>query len=172
MRGLWRGIGARAGISAGLVVIIAAILLIARLAGGGERTPPPPYTGEPALPSVTPSAGDDGRLVSAAPSDPAQDAEIRDAALAFTTAWLRRDLASEEWHGTLAPLSTAPHAQSLESVDPSGVPATRVVGEVTIPLRSDLYAQVSVPVDSGVLELGLLHEDGRWLVDSVDWQRS
>jgi hypothetical protein len=31
---------------------------------------------------------------------------------------------------------------------------------------------VTVPVDSGTVELGLLNQSGDWLVDSLDWQRT
>ena len=56
-------------------------------------------------------------------------------------------------------------------MDPAGVPATRLTGDPTITLRTDVFAQVSVPADSGTLLLTLLNQTGRWRVDGVDWER-
>jgi hypothetical protein len=168
VRWLLRRLGPRTGISVGLILVVAAVLLVGRLAGGSNTRGP--YSGPDTLPSVGISAGDDGQ-VSADPSQYPDDAVVRDAATTFTQAWLQRLRSPEDWHAALVPLTTTSLASSLDGVDPVVVPATRIVGDLTITLRSDLYAQVSVPVDSGVVELGLLKQGDVWLVDSVDWQR-
>lgn len=168
MRTLLRRLGPRTGISVGLILVVAAVLVVGRLASSDDNRPP--YSGEDSLPSVGVSAGDDG-LNSPTQAVYADDADVRAAATAFTQAWLQRSTSPEDWHASLVPLSTATLASSLDGVDPVVVPANRVVGDIAIILRSDLYAQVNVPVDSGVVELGLLKQGGDWLVDSVDWQR-
>jgi hypothetical protein len=114
--------------------------------------------------------GDDGRVLPTSVA-PADNAEIQSAVLTFMAAWLARTASATEWHDALAPLATPSLAASLVGVDPMGVPATRVVGHVVVTLRSDLYAQVTVPVDTGSVVLGLLNQDGRWLVDTLDWDR-
>jgi hypothetical protein len=164
-----RRLGARTGISAGLVFLIALVVLLARLAGNDDTSTP--YSGPGVTPSMATSVGDDAQ-VAPTPSAYLDNDEVRDAASAFTAAWLQRSLTPVEWHKALVPLSTDQLAASLEGVDPLVVPATRVVGEVTITLRSELYSQVSIPVDSGVVELGLLKGNSGWRVDSVDWQRT
>jgi hypothetical protein len=168
VRTLLRRLGPRTGISVGLILVVAAVLIVGRLAGSDDKRRP--YSGPDSLPSVGVSAGDDG-LISPTPLEYVDDVDVRAAATAFTQAWLQRSKSPEDWHASLVPLSTATLASSLDGVDPVVVPANRMVGDPTIILRSDLYAQVTVPVDSGVVELGLLKQGGDWLVDTVDWQR-
>jgi hypothetical protein len=168
MRGLLRRIGARAGISLGLVLLIAAVVAIARVAGGAADRPSP-NTG----PATTPSAaveGDDG-AVTPVPTAPTDDTAVLSAVTTFMEAWLQREATPEAWYAELAPLCTEKLRQNLAGVDPRGVPATRTVGESKVVLRSSLYAQVDVPVDSGTVLLGLLQLDGAWLVDTLDWER-
>jgi hypothetical protein len=170
MRGLLRRLGTRTGISLGLIVVVVAVLAVARL-GGGTRTPPP-YSGtERALPSIDTTAGDDAQ-VAPSPSSFSDNDAVRSAASTFMNAWLQRSATPEAWHTALASLSTRALSDNLAGVDPVGVPATRVVDNPTVVLRSDLYAQVNVSVDTGRVVLGLLKQDDRWLVDTVDWERT
>jgi hypothetical protein len=52
------------------------------------------------------------------------------------------------------------------------VPASKVTGKPTLIPRAFTYAEVSIPLDAGVLKLRLLGPDGHWYVDGVDWDRS
>jgi hypothetical protein len=169
VRTLLRRLGTRTSISAGLIVVVALVLLVARLAGNNDKASESSRPGP--IPSIDMSAGDDGP-VAPTYSAFADDAEVRAAAATFMQSWMRRSLSSEDWHAALVPLTTASLATSLEGVDPVVVPATRITGDVTVTLRSDLYALLSVPVDTGTVELGLLKQNNTWLVDSVDWQRA
>lgn len=153
----------------GIAIVVLAVVGVARLAnrGGGA----PPYT--PVVPvtnSVEPTTGDDG--VVAIPSAFPDDVQVIGAAEAFTQAWLQRDTTATEWLAALTPLVTAPLAESLQGVDPIGVPATRTLGPPTIKIRSATNAQTSTSVDTGTLILGLTKEQGRWLIESVDWDRT
>lgn len=172
MRRLLDRIGVRGGVTLGLILLVAAVVAIGRLVGG--PTNPPAYEGRPE-PSATvtagPTAADDG-AVEVTPSSFADDAAVRSAVAAFMAAWLQRGLSPEAWHAAIAPLSTRTLAQSLAGVDPTGVPATRIVGEPTVTRRSEIYAQVSVPVDSGTVQLTVLKMGNSWLVDGVDWERA
>ena len=170
MRRLLGRVGARTGISVGLILLVAAVVAIGRLAGG---TAPPraPADAETSSPSVDATIGDDAEVAPSQSSYP-DDAAVRSAAEKFINEWLQRSRTAEQWHAALAPLATTNLAQSLEGVDPVVVPATRVVGGPTITLRSEQYAQVTMPVDTGTVELGLLNQSGDWLVDSLDWQRT
>ena len=170
MRGLLRRIGARTGISVGLILVVAAVLLVARIGGSG-RNSGVPYRGSDVVPTVTSTVGDDAQIAPT-PSAYADNDVVRSAATTFMTAWLRREATAEGWHAGVAALTTRQLADSLVGVDPIGVPATRVTGDPTVVLRSDLYAQVNVPVDSGLVVLGLFKQDDRWLVDTVDWERT
>ena len=170
MRGLLRRLGARTGISLGLIVLVVAILAVARIAGDNET--PPLYSGtDRATPTTDPTAGDDAQ-VAPTPSSYADNDAVQSAASTFMNAWLKRNATPDAWHTALGPLTTRTLSDNLVGVDPLGVPATRVVNSPTVVLRSDLYAQVSVPVDTGTVVLGLLKQDDRWLVDSVDWERT
>lgn len=161
--------GVRGGVAVGLAILVLAAGALARLAGGGAR--PNEYSeGTQPASTVDPTAGDDGE-VGTSPSAYPDDAAVRAAAATFTEVWLRRDLSPKEWHSRVALLATASLTESLEGADPTGVPATRMVGEPRLVLRADRYSQVAVPVDTGTVLLGLLKRGGWWLVDGVDWDR-
>jgi hypothetical protein len=169
MRSLLGRLGARGGAAIGLVLLVLAVVGIAQLIGGGSRPPVLAPEGQPPM-TVDPTEGDDAE-VAPTPTAYPDDAEVRDATLAFATAWIRRDLTPQAWHAGLAAHATDQLAESLAGVDPSGVPATRLTGTPTITLRTDLFAQVGVPADSGRLVLTLLKQGEEWLVDGVDWER-
>jgi hypothetical protein len=38
-----------------------------------------------------------------------------------------------------------------------------------VTLRTELFAQIAVPMDTGMLLLTLLKHGAEWLVDGVDW---
>jgi hypothetical protein len=162
--------GARTGISVGLILVVAAVLLVARI-GGSSRNSGVPYRGSDEVPTITSTVGDDAQ-VAPTQSAYADNELVRSATMTFMTAWLRREATPESWHAGVAALATRQLADSLIGVDPVGVPATRMTGDPKVVLRSDLYAQVNVAVDSGMVVLGLLKQDDRWLVDSIDWERT
>jgi hypothetical protein len=168
MRGLLGRVGARVGIAVALVVLIAGVVTIAKLMGGAPRPPISQVEGPPT--TVGPTAGDDAE-VAPSPTGFADDSAIKNAASSFVAAWLRRDRSPTAWHSALVPLSTSNLAQSLEGVDPIGVPATRTTGPPTVVRRTDGFAQVSLAVDTGTVVLDLLDQSGVWLVDGVDWDR-
>jgi hypothetical protein len=170
MRSLLGRIGARVGVAVVLVILIAGVLAIAKLAGSGRSQPIVPRVEGPTS-SIDPTAGDDAEVVPSL-TQFADDAAVKSAASAFIAAWLKRDLSSAAWHSALVPLSTAELAQSLDGVDPIGVPATRTTGAPTVVRRTDAFAQVSIAVDTGTVVLDLLKQGGTWLVDGVDWDRT
>ena len=164
-------LGARGAVAVALVVVVLALVGIGRLVGGsapagvvgsGDRT---------ATPTVDPSDIDDGE-VGTTPTPPGNDTAVLSAAGAFTTAWLRRDLSATAWHTGIARLATDQLAESLQGVDPKGVPARRITGSAALALRTEGFAQVTVPVDTGVVRLNLVETDGHWLVAAVDWERT
>jgi hypothetical protein len=169
VRELLRRLGPRAGISFGLILVVAAVVIVARLAGGDER--PLPYrAGTDATPTVVATVGDDG-AVAPTPSAYADDAAAREAASAFTTAWLHRSAPAAEWLDGLRPLATQRLITNLTGVDPMDVPAVQAVGEPVVLLRSDLYAQARVPIDAAAVLLGMVKQGDRWLVDTLDEDR-
>jgi hypothetical protein len=150
------------------MVLVLGVVAVARLAGSPQETQP--YSSGPqATSTVDPTAGDDGEvpIATAYPDDKA----VKDAALAFAKAWLRRDLSAKAWHAGITPLATDSVLQSLEGVDPSTVPASRLMGDPTIVVRTDGFAKVSLLVDTGTLLLDLTKRGTGWLIESVDWER-
>jgi hypothetical protein len=163
-----RRMGLRWGVSLGMVLVVAAVVVVARLAGGDrDRDRRPYYPGTDATPSVAATVGDDGEV---APTTDAysDDAAVRAAASIFTTAWLRRSLPADVWLDGLRPLATPNLLQNLTGVDPVDVPSATAPGEPAIRVRSDLYADVRVPIGSDAIRLGMLKQDDHWLVDTVD----
>jgi hypothetical protein len=165
VRELLRRLGPRAGISFGLILVVATVVIVARLAGG-ER-PLPSQADADATPTVAATAGDDGAVTPTA-SPYADDAALRAAANAFTAAWLHRSVPAAEWLDRLRPLATQRLITNLTGVDPMDVPAVKAVGEPVVLLRSDLYAQVRVPIDATAVLLGMVKQGGRWLADTLD----
>ncbi|GIG85223.1 hypothetical protein [Plantactinospora endophytica] len=165
----------RLGIAIGLAVVILGIIGAARLVAGGGDGGPTLIGGTPGPISVTdPEAGDDGLTVTAEPTPRTSPGAPEPEAVArsFTTAWLdHQDVTAREWHDRLRPLATAQLAEQLTGVDPVTVPADRITGEPRVVPQNDSLVEVVVPVDSGELRLGLVAPEGRWQVDTVDWQR-
>jgi hypothetical protein len=171
MRRLLGRVGVRVAVAAGLLLLVLGVVAVARATGGSERSPLPAAPTHRSTPTVDPSFGDDAE-VAAAPSAYADSQQVIGAAKTFTAAWLKRDASPEAWHAAIVPLSTETLAASLKGVDPLSVPASRTTAEPSIARRTELFAEVTTSVDSGVLELTLLKVESRWLVDGVDWERA
>ena len=168
MRELLRRLGPRIGISFGLILVVATVVIVAQLAGGDR---PRPYQVDvDATPTVAATAGDDGAVTST-PSAYTDDAAVRAAAAAFTAAWLRRSVPAAEWLDGLRPLATQRLITNLTGVDPMDVPVVQAVGAPVVLLRSDLYAQVRLPIDASAVLLGMVKQGDRWLVDTLDEDR-
>jgi hypothetical protein len=173
MRTLLRRIGARTGVSLGLIVVVAMVVIVARLAADG-RTPAPVPRISDALPTVPATNGDDGvdgvdGIDDDEPDSYPDDPAVLAAAAEFTTAWLRRTLPAQEWLDGLRPLATEDLVERLAGVDPLDVPSGTSLGEPTIRARSDVYADVLVPIaQHDALALGLALDEGRWRVATLD----
>jgi hypothetical protein len=166
----------------GVAVILALVVLIAvgigRALGGGRSGSGTPQLGSgvPTAAATTPSGPDDGVEdgPSAQPREPSLGpgaAEPLKVADQFIAAWLQSKLSAEQWHAGIVPYATPALAEKLSGVDPAGVPARRVTGEDELIPRGAGAVAVTVPVDSGTVELRLVVVDGEWLVDGVDWSR-
>jgi hypothetical protein len=165
----------------GIAVVLALVVLIAvgigRAIGGGSGSTSPQLGSEAeTAPAVVASGPDDG--VEAGPSirprEPSLDPDaVQPLAVAaqFMKAWMRGQLGAEQWHAGIEPYATPALAAKLSGVDPAGVPAERTTGEAKLIRRSVGSVAVTMPVDSGTVELRLVVVDGEWLVDGVDWSR-
>lgn len=174
-----RVLGTRYGIALLLAAVVFGVIGLGQLVGptdstGGGLRPDGAGAGTGSV-AVSPSAGDDGErappptpqpVTSPGAATPEQVAEL------FTAAWLdHRGVDPAGWLARLRPYATPALTEKLIGVDPAGVPAERVTGPVRLAARSESYGEVTVPVDSGLLRLLLVGTDGRWLVDTVDWER-
>jgi len=171
MRGILGRLGARGGAAVVLILVIAGVITVGKLAGGNHTSATEPGS-TAATPSIVDTSGGDDAETSPTPSSFADDAAVQSAAATFITAWLKSELTAAKWHSGLVPLSTPSLAQSLEGVDPAGVPATRTTGPPTIVRRDEAFAQVNISVDTGTVVLNVVKHGSAWLVDGVDWDRT
>ena len=176
MRTVLRLLATRYGAAVALVAVIALIVGIGKIVGGGRPASAPVDAGIVATPSATASQeGDDG--VGSPPAPPAPStspgaADPQTVAVSFTAAWLHHDgVTAGQWLAALRPFATAALQSRLAGVDPETVPASKMSGPATATNRSGSYVDITIPLDAGALTLGLTGTGGRWLVDSVDWQR-
>jgi hypothetical protein len=165
----------RLGIALALAVVILGVVVGARLFSGVSDDDG--LSGAPVQPiaTVDPTTGNDGILSTEPPPTPRTSpgaAPPEDVAGRFATAWLtHRGVPAKQWYDALRPLSTVGLTERLSGVDPAGVPADRLTGELMVVTRSEEFVEVTVPVDAGTLRLELVAPQGRWLVDAVDWER-
>src|SRR5262245_24845960 len=166
-----------------LLVIIVAVVTIARLVGGSTPSEPDlspnvlstsrSESPESAPATADPSLPDDGVATPSRPKPTASgDVAVLSAANGFMKAWLRSNRSADAWHEGIAKYATNDLAAKLVGVDPSGVPATRLTGPMVTVQRTGDFADVSVPVDTGQVDLRLVKEGDGWLVDGVDWARA
>lgn len=84
-------------------------------------------------------------------ADAASAEAAKAAAIAGMTAFARVDLDYEDWWGGLSPLLSGSAVQAYRTVDPTQIPATRVIGEADLPSwDTPRIARVGVPTDAGV----------------------
>lgn len=176
MRALLRLLGTRYGAAVTLVAVVALVVGIGKIAGGGRPVSAPLGAGTVATASATSSQeADDG--VGSPPAPPAPStspgaADPQTVAVNFARAWLHHDgVTADQWLAALRPFATTALQGRLAGVDPQTVPASGVVGSASATNRSESYVDITIPLDAGALTLGLTGTGGRWLVDSVDWQR-
>jgi hypothetical protein len=163
-------------VAVALAVIVVAIVALARILAG-----PAPNrvldAGDNPAPSISVDPhGDD----SVTTTDPPPTPKVRPGtarpeavAYAFASAWAdHKDVSAKEWHDRLLPHATSALADRLAKTDPEVIPADRVTGEPVLTPLGDQLVEVRVGTDAGELTLGLVAPDGRWLVDTVGWQRS
>ena len=138
----------RLGIALALAVVILGVVGAARLFSGvsGDDAG---LSGAPVQPiaTVDPTAGNDGILATEPPPTPRTSpgaAVPEDVARTFATAWLNhRGVSAKQWYDALRPLSTSSLAERLNGVDPAGVPADRLTGELTVVARSEEFVEVT-----------------------------
>ena len=170
MRGFLSRVGGRVGIAVTLLLLIGGVVAIAKLAGQNPRQAVHPSV-QPPTSTIDSTSGDDAE-VAITPTTYGDESGVRNVASDFVAAWLRRDLTATGWHARIKPLCTTPLAESLDGVDPLSVPATRMTGEPLVTRRGDLFAVVSVKVDTGTVLLNEVKQGDAWLVDGVDWDRT
>ena len=170
----------RAGVAIVLFAIVLAIVGVARGFSGNATDRGPAVTSGGTVPitvpSVDPSYNYDGPASSQGPPTPSTSpggAAPEAVGYAFAAAWIdHQDVTAQAWLDRMLPHATESLAGKLNGVDPVGVPADRITGEPTVVSYAESVVDVTLPVDSGTLRLTLVAPDGRWLVDSVDWERA
>lgn len=122
------------------------------------------------LPAGEQAGADDHDEIPAAPPPAANAAPV---AAAFAAAWARPDLPAETWWRGVASTCDEGFAQTLRSVDPAQVPATRVTGSPAEKQAPRVgMAVYEVATDAGTLTVALAGVGGRWVVTGNDFTRS
>jgi hypothetical protein len=187
VRQVLRVLGSRYGMALVLLVLVLAAVGVARaVSDHSPASPvvaPPPTTGASGVGASGPDASagssealsDDSVNGSESPQAPivspgADAPEV--VALKFANAWLRtKGVSSAAWLKGMQPYLTQRVIDLLADTSPEKVPATDVRGPVELGTRSATLVEANVPVNPGTLRLRLIVNKGRWLVDSVDWER-
>ncbi|MBB5871258.1 hypothetical protein F4553_004637 [Allocatelliglobosispora scoriae] len=160
------------------MVLLALVLLVVgvfRVFGAAPQSPVqggPRYTELPTLVTHEPDDGVATPPPVQSPSVAPGAANPVDVAASFAASWVQGTRSASSWLAALRPHCTEHLLEQLRDVDPSSVPASKVTGKPTLIPRAFTYAEVSIPLDAGVLKLRLLGPDGHWYVDGVDWDRS
>lgn len=167
----------RWGLAVVLAVVVLAVVGLGRVFTGPGTQTALDDTGSPApIVQSTEAHGDDSVISPAPPPAPVTSpgtAAPDAVAYAFASAWVdHRNVTAEKWYGRLLPHATATLAEQLAGVDPAAVPADRIDGRPTIVPLGNGLVDATVNADSGQLRLRLVAPEGRWLVDSVDWERA
>ena len=171
--GLNRIFRSRWGVAIVLGIIVLAIVGIGRIFADSDTDRPSLSTGSPA-PAISVDPSEDDSIVDTAPppspSTSPGGAQPEAVAYAFASAWVdHQNVTSKTWRDRLLPNVTKNLADKLEGVDPTGVPADRVVGRPSLVPVSATVVNAVVTMDSGKLNLRLTSPDGHWLVDGIDW---
>jgi hypothetical protein len=181
VRTLLRHLGARAGISIGLIAMVVVVVVVARilphadappLLSNGAGAESGPTVIQPPLASASPSG-----LLLHSPAPPSVQPGSRSpqsVAKSFALAWLHHDgVSPATWLRDVTAYSTASLAAQLAETDPANVPANRVTKDLTVVDNTSDNCVVNVPMDTGTLALTMTTStNGHWLVDAVDWTSS
>ena len=159
-----------------LAIIVVAIVVLARLLAGPAPARELGNGNQPAPSASMDPLGDDSVTSTDPPAAPKVSpgtARPEAVAYAFASAFADNDgVSAKEWRDRLLPHITKDLAGRLAETDPKSVPAERVTGEPALTPIADKVVEARVATDAGDLQLQLVAPDGRWLVDSVGWQRS
>ncbi len=168
----WGRPGWRVWAAGAITLIVAAVVLIGRLVGTDEAGPAR-SVGSPAVASPSSTLGDDGVVPGAVPDSSAAAA----AAERFTRAWVDRPsgtgaAATTAWWRAVSRDADPTLAAQLRTADPTRVPARAVTGRPKVTPLSPTAAEVRVPTDAGTAVLLCVLVKKRWLVTTVDLERT
>jgi len=137
--------------------------------GAAAKTPAPAGQSTPGTAPADDGDGADDAPASAAPA-PADVTAARNAATAFTAAWLNTTNKSiGQWRAELAKHVTPALANDLAAADPETVPVGQIGSPITVTVGADRLAHVTIPITTGGAVTVTVVLDGHPLVSDVDW---
>lgn len=142
---------------------------VVALNAGVPVTSTAPATATPSSPR-RPSTGTPTQSPTQSPTvsvPPRQDEQAAAAAVAFVAAWAHPERAKADWLAGLAPTVAAPFLESLRSVDPRNVPATKA-GSATSESLNSLAGSFIVTTDTKPVRVAVQRFDTGWLATSVE----
>ena len=169
----------RAALLGGVFALVLAVLVGWRLVGvEPERTSSGPAaaaastsTAEESLPGAKVPTSTPGADPSSTPTSSSTTTGEEDAAqiaAAFVAAWARPDLDGPTWRAGLRPYVSQAFYETLRSVDPANVPATKVTEAPAGQAGSAGAGQWTVGTDAGDVTVSAQLEDGRgWVVTNI-----
>lgn len=100
---------------------------------------------------------------------------VRDAtntATAFINAYVKRGEPKDKWSKGVRPHATKKYAPLLDTVEPSQVLSSKVIGKPTATMVAPDFNKptaitITVPTDGGVLEVHTVPEGGKWKVSDL-----
>lgn len=121
----------------------------------------------PSTTATSPRTSASGKATSSATPQIGSPTPVQVAA-AFVTSWARPATAQGSWLADLKPLVTPEYLATLGTVDPSRVPATKVLDGGTVVSATNQRANVRVATDAGGMSVTLAVRSGQWLVTDIE----
>ncbi|GAA1930701.1 hypothetical protein [Streptantibioticus ferralitis] len=148
------------------IAVIAVLIAVSAInhSGTGHRHAAPAGSSPTSAPAST------SPDTSASPSSTATNySQAIDTARAFVTAWASHPAQKDEWLAGVTRYATTDFANSLGSVDPSNVHATKITGTLKLTdTGSSDQTSVAVPTDGGTVSVTLTADGtGGWQVSDL-----
>jgi hypothetical protein len=152
------------------VIAVVAIVLIARPGLQRDRPPAPGGAASSTVDAPSQPPGE-GEVYVPSPTSPEDERTAQQVATGFTRAWAHPALGPEEWWRGVRPYAEPGYAQLLRTVEPSNVPATRVVGPARTVTTEPGLVVVDVPTDAGTCRVTVAKTSATtgWQVSTHGW---
>lgn len=167
-RKIIRMLGSRYGIAAILLLVVIVVVGIAR-ANGGPRQDESVSGSDSDIGTEDAGQPNDGVVTESddEPEKPTLPDKAVDNASAFADEYIDTDRSAKAWRGAWDEYATQIVKDQLKDVDPEQVPINEIRDDPTVEGQT-----VRFPTDAGLLILRMKEQDGVWLVDGIDFDKT